>query len=145
MGCTTRVQFPAYDIRVTPSADLKADLHAIDDILKSEQFEPHPTDRNIGHAAILPCVGHMEFLSAYRLTDATGVYVGRLDDGRISVTLTDTAKLGAAFTADDRAKFSHLAEKLTHTFGATRVAVPAVWGDAYYYCDGPSRPISALD
>ena len=143
-ACTTGLQFPAYDIRIAPSADTKADLRTIDGILRSQDLVPI-ADANVGRTAIMPCIGRMKVLGSYRLTDATGVYVGQLDDGRISVTLTDTAKLGAAFTEQDRAAFTRMAEGFSRDFGTARVFVPQSWGGALLHCEnGPDRPVWEL-
>jgi hypothetical protein len=133
--CASHGEFPVYSIKVRPSAQPQVDLDAIDGVLRSVGFQALPSDRNLGRQGYVPCQGSLEVLRSYRLTDAVGVYVNKMVlDNRLSVAMADTAKRGAPFSADDRALFSQLLEKLRATFGPDRIEESKNWGEAIIRC-----------
>jgi hypothetical protein len=148
-GCITHREFPVYDITVIPSTDAAgirlagearrietvSDLNAIDAVLQSVGFQVLASHPHTGKPLVIPCMGYLDILRVYRLTDATGVYVGsRLKDGPLVVAMIDTGERGASYSEEDRVIFSQLIEKLDGTFGTDRVSVPKQWGEGFIWC-----------
>jgi hypothetical protein len=145
-GFITHRQYPTHDIEIAASADPATDQPKIDAIVRGEGLALLTNDPKVGQSGDMPCIGHVLVLASYRLTDASGIYLGKLDDGRISVTLVDTAKLGGDFTDQDTQVFSNLIDKLSTAFGPASVTVAPNWRDHTVLClDGPAHPLSDLD
>jgi hypothetical protein len=134
-GCAARSWVPLASLYISPSASSEEDFATIDTVATSVGLQPIALDPDSGREGNFRCLGPVRILAMYRVKEDVDIRVlRRLDSNRLSVTMSDSAARGAAFTADDRATFSQLIEKLRAAFGSTRVEVDRNWGDRIITC-----------